>query len=75
MLQDYFTFKEQKEIDVKGLGRKVTCHEIDLSDTNKSTARNFSGTGYELKINSSLLAEKNIQELKEIISNLNVSSE
>ena len=75
MLQDYFAFKEQKDIDVKGLGRKVTCHEIDLSDTNKSTARNFSGTGYELKINSSLLAEKNIQELKEIISNLNVVSE
>ena len=75
MLQDYFAFKAAQEIDIKGLGRKVSCHEIDLSDTKKSTVRNFTGTGFELKINSNLLALENIEELKQIVSNLQAVAE
>ena len=75
MLQDYFAFKAVQEIDVKGLGRKVSCHEIDLSDTKKSTVRNFTGNGFELKINSNFLALENLEELKKIVLNLEAISE
>ena len=32
LMKEHFSFAKEKKIDVKGLGRKISCHEVDIED-------------------------------------------
>ena len=70
LLKEQFSFAKEKQIDVKGLGRKINCHEVNIDDDTYSNIQAFNGDGFNLKINSALMTEPQLQRLNDIVLQL-----
>ena len=70
LMKEHFSFAKEKKIDVKGLGRKISCHEVDIEDDTHTKIKAFSEDGFDLKINSALMTPDQLERLAKIISNL-----
>ena len=73
LVKSLFSFKEPREIDVKGLLRKIKLYEVELTDPVKENNLNLSGESFEININKNLITEEELNEIKFALKGLESS--
>ena len=64
LVNNFFTFKNFKEVKLKGFLRNVKCYELEKKDTSKENIFSFSGKGFQVNINKKLIEKNIIDDLK-----------
>ena len=64
LVNNFFTFKNVKEVKLKGFLRNVKCYELEKKDTSKENIFSFSGKGFQVNINKKLIEKNIIDDLK-----------
>ena len=70
LVKSLFSFKEPREIDVKGLLRKIKLYEVEFTDPVKENNLNLSGGSFEININKNLITEAELNEIKSALKGL-----
>ncbi|MFL2807146.1 MAG: adenylate/guanylate cyclase domain-containing protein [Paracoccaceae bacterium] len=70
LVKSLFSFKEPREIDVKGLLRKIKLYEVEFTDPVKENNLNLSGGSFEININKNLITEEELSEIKAALKGL-----
>ena len=73
LVKSLFSFKEPREIDVKGLLRKIKLYEVEFTDPVKENNLNLSGGSFEININKNLITEAELNEIKSALKGLEPS--
>ena len=73
LVKSLFSFKEPREIDVKGLLRKIKLYEVEFADPVKENNLNLSGGSFEININKNLITEAELNEIKSVLKGLETS--
>ena len=73
LVKSLFSFKEPREIDVKGLLRKIKLYEVEFTDPVKENNLNLSGGSFEININKNLITEAELNEIKSALKGLESS--
>ena len=73
LVKSLFSFKEPREIDVKGLLRKIKLYEVEFTDPVKENNLNLSGGSFEININKNLITEAELNEIKSALKGLETS--
>ena len=73
LVKSLFSFKEPREIDVKGLLRKIKLYEVEFTDPVKENNLNLSGGSFEININKNLITEEELNEIKFALKGLESS--
>ena len=70
LVKSLFSFKEPREIDVKGLLRKIKLYEVEFTDPVKENNLNLSGGSFEINIDKNLITEAELNEIKSALKGL-----
>ena len=73
LVNPLFNFKEPREIDVKGLLRKIKLYEVEVTDIVKESNLKLSGGSFDISINKNLITEAELNEIKSAIKGLEPS--
>ena len=73
LVKSLFSFKEPREIDVKGLLRKIKLYEVEFTDPVKENNLNLSGGSFEINIDKNLITEAELNEIKSALKGLETS--
>ena len=73
LVNSLFNFKEPREIDVKGLLRKIKLYEVEVTDIIKESNLKLSGGSFDISINKNLITEAELNEIKSAIKGLEPS--
>ena len=73
LVNSLFNFKEPREIDVKGLLRKIKLYEVEVTDIVKESNLKLSGGSFDISINKNLITEAELNEIKSAIKGLEPS--
>ena len=73
LVKSLFSFKEPREIEVKGLLRKIKLYEVEFTDPVKENNLNLSGGSFEININKNLITEAELNEIKSALKGLESS--
>ena len=73
LVKSLFSFKEPREIDVKGLLRKIKLYEVEFTDPVIENNLNLSGGSFEININKNLITEAELNEIKSALKGLETS--
>ncbi len=64
LVNNFFTFKNPKEIKIKGFLRSIKCFELKEEDTSKEDIFFLSGKGFQISINKKLVKKNSLNDLK-----------
>ncbi len=73
LVNSLFNFKEPREIDVKGLLRKIKLYEVEVTDIIKESNLKLSGGSFDISINKNLITEAELNEIKSALNRLESS--
>ena len=73
LVKSLFSFKEPREIDVKGLLRKIKLYEVEFTDPVKENNLNLSGRSFEINIDKNLITKAELNEIKSALKGLETS--
>ena len=73
LVKSLFSFKEPREIDVKGLLRKIKLYEVEFTDPVKENNLKLSGGSFEINIDKNLITEAELNEIKSALKGLESS--
>ena len=73
LVNSLFNFKEPREIDVKGLLRKIKLYEVEVTDIIKESNLKLSGGSFDISINKNLITEAELNEIKSALKGLEPS--
>ena len=73
LVKSLFSFKEPREIDVKGLLRKIKLYEVEFTDPVKENNLNLSGGSFEINIDKNLITKAELNEIKSALKGLETS--
>ncbi len=73
LVNSLFNFKEPREIDVKGLLRKIKLYEVEVTDIIKESNLKLSGGSFDISINKNLITEAELNEIKSALNRLEPS--
>ena len=73
LVKSLFSFKEPREIDVKGLLRKIKLYEVEFTDPVKENNLKLSGGSFEINIDKNLITEAELNEIKSALKGLETS--
>ena len=73
LVKSLFSFKEPREIDIKGLLRKIKLYEVEFTDPVIENNLNLSGGSFEININKNLITEAELNEIKSALKGLEKS--
>ena len=73
LVKSLFNFKEPREIDVKGLLRKIKLYEVEVTDIIKESNLKLSGGSFDISINKNLITEAELNEIKSALKGLEPS--
>ena len=70
LVNNFFSFKNPKEVKVKGFLRSIKCYKLQKEDTSKEDIFSISGKGFQISINKKLIHKSIISDLKNKLDNL-----
>ncbi len=73
LVKNLFSFKESREIDIKGLIRKVKFYEVELAAPVKEDNLNLSAESFEINIKKNLITEAELEEISLALKGLESS--
>jgi|TARA_B110000881_G_scaffold213949_1_gene225640 class 3 adenylate cyclase len=72
LVSQFFKFKPPEETDVKGFLRKIKYYGLDEQGSSKMSMLSMKGKGFDLTINQQLFSQKELEELKSSLAEINI---
>ena len=73
MVKQYFSFKDPKEIEIKGLLRKVKLYELEIETSVQDKIISIHRSNFDISINRKSITQEDLSEIKALLSELEVS--
>ena len=70
LTENFFSFKNPKEVKVKGFLRNIKYYELLKEDTSKEDMVSISGKGFKIEINKKIVKKDDLSEIKNQINTL-----
>tara|TARA_B100000674_G_C37933922_1_gene959345 strand:+ start:774 stop:1730 length:957 start_codon:yes stop_codon:yes gene_type:complete len=73
LVKQYFSFKDPKEIEIKGLLRKVKLYELEIETSVQDKIIRIHRSNFDISINRKSITQEDLSEIKALLSELEVS--
>jgi len=73
LVKQYFSFKDPKEIEIKGLLRKVKLYELEIETSVQDKIISIHRSNFDISINRKSITQEDLSEIKALLSELEVS--
>ena len=73
LVRQYFSFKDPKEIEIKGLLRKVKLYELEIETSVQDKIISIHRPNFDISINRKSITQEDLSEIKALLSELEVS--
>ena len=73
LVKQYFSFKDPKEIEIKGLLRKVKLYELEIETSVQDKIISIHSSKFDISINRKSITQEDLSEIKALLSELEVS--
>jgi len=73
LVKQYFSFKDPKEIEIKGLLRKVKLYELEIQTSVQDKIISIHRSNFDISINRKSITQEDLSEIKALLSELEVS--
>ena len=73
LVKQYFSFKDPKEIEIKGLLRKVKLYELEIETSVQDKIISIHRSNFDISINRKSITKEDLSEIKALLSELEVS--
>ena len=73
LVKQYFSFKDPKEIEIKGLLRKVKLYELEIETSVQDKIISIHRSNFDISINRKSITQEDLSEIKALLSDLEVS--
>ena len=73
LVKQYFSFEDPKEIEIKGLLRKVKLYELEIETSVQDKIISIHRSNFDISINRKSITQEDLSEIKALLSELEVS--
>ncbi len=70
LVRQFFSFKDPKEIEIKGLLRKVKLYELEIESSVQDKIIRLHRSNFDININKKSITQADLSEIKELLSEL-----